>query len=74
MKIPSSEQGENMLCTEIVFVIQNNFCTQHVLPMFCKNKNFYKDLPVIMYGKTVFKYIFFCYPSFLESSIVTGVC
>ena len=20
--------------------IQNNFCTQHVLPMFCKNKNF----------------------------------
>ena len=26
--------GENMLCTEIVFDIQNNFCTQHVLPMF----------------------------------------
>ena len=24
--------GENMLCTEIVFDIQNNFCTQHVLP------------------------------------------
>ena len=32
MKIPSSEHGENMLCTEIVFDIQNNFCTQHVLP------------------------------------------
>ena len=31
MKIPSSEHGENMLCTEIVFGIQNNFCTQHVL-------------------------------------------
>ena len=27
MKIPSSEHGENMLCTEIVFEIQNNFCT-----------------------------------------------
>ena len=31
MKIPSSEHGENMLYTEIVFDIQNNFCTQHVL-------------------------------------------
>ena len=40
MKIPSSEHGENMLCTEIVFDIQNNFCTQHVLPMFCKKKSF----------------------------------
>ena len=40
MKISSSEHGENMLCTEIVFDIQNNFCTQHVLPMFCKNKSF----------------------------------
>ena len=30
--------GENMLCTEIVSDNQNNFCTQHVLPMFCKKK------------------------------------
>ena len=42
MKIPSSEHGENMLCTEIVFDIQNNFCTQHVLPMLCKNKSFWQ--------------------------------
>ena len=34
MKIPSSENGENILCTDIVFYIQNNFCTQDVLPMF----------------------------------------
>ena len=34
MKIPSSEQGDNMLCTEIVFDIRNNLCTQHVLPRF----------------------------------------
>ena len=34
MKIRSSEHGENMLCTEIVFDIQNNLYTQHVLPMF----------------------------------------
>ena len=27
MKIPSSENKENTLCTEIVFDIQNNFCT-----------------------------------------------
>ena len=40
MKIPSSEHGENMLWTEIVFDIQNNFCTKHVLPMFCKKKSF----------------------------------
>ena len=32
--------GENMLCTEIVSDIQNNFCTQHVLPMFCRKKIF----------------------------------
>ena len=38
MKIPISEPGENMLCTEIVSDIQNNFCTQYVLPMFCKKK------------------------------------
>ena len=42
MKIPSSEHGENMLCTEIVFDIQNNFCTQHVLSMFCKKKSFWQ--------------------------------
>ena len=40
IKIPSSEHGENMLCTEIVSDIQNNFCTQLVLPMFCKKKSF----------------------------------
>ena len=36
-KIPSSEHGENILCTEIVFNIQNHICTQHILPMFWKN-------------------------------------
>ena len=41
IKIPSSEHGENMLCTEIVFDIQNNFCIQHVLLMFWKKKNFW---------------------------------
>ena len=40
MKISSSEHGENMLCTEIVFDIQNNLGTQYVLFMFCKNENF----------------------------------
>ena len=40
MKIPSSVNGENMLCTEIVSDIQKNFCTQHFLPMFCKKKSF----------------------------------
>ena len=34
--------GENKLCTEIVYDIQNNFCTQHVLPMFCKKKSFWQ--------------------------------
>ena len=42
MKIPSSKHGENMKCTEIVFDIQNNFCTQHGLPMFCKKKSFWQ--------------------------------
>ena len=34
MKIQSSEHGENMLCTEIVLNVKNNFSTQHALPMF----------------------------------------
>ena len=34
MKMVRSQHGENMLCKEIVFDIQNNFCTQHVLPRF----------------------------------------
>ena len=29
-----------MLCTEIVSDIQNNFCTQHVRPKFCKKEEF----------------------------------
>ena len=29
-----AEHGENMLCTEIVLNVKNNFCSQHVLPMF----------------------------------------
>ena len=35
MKTTSSEHGENMLCTQIVFCfdIQNNLCTQHVLSL-----------------------------------------
>ena len=34
--------SEYLLCTEIVFDIQNNFCIQHVLPMFCKKKSFWQ--------------------------------
>ena len=46
MKIPSSEHGENMLCTEIDFDIQNNLCTQHVFPCSAKIRASDKDLPV----------------------------
>ena len=48
MKIPSSEHGENMLCTEIVYDIQNNLCRQHVL-MFCKNRSFWQRFTCIMF-------------------------
>ena len=34
--------GENMLGTEIVSDIQNNFFTQRVLPMFYKKKSFWQ--------------------------------
>ena len=47
VKIPSSEYGENMLRTEIDFDVQNNLCTQHVFPMFCKIRTSDKDLPVL---------------------------
>ena len=39
--------GEYMFCTEIVSDIQNNFCTQHVLPLFCKNKRFWQRFACI---------------------------
>ena len=35
------------MCTEIVSDIQNNFCTQHVLPMFCKKKSFWQRFTYI---------------------------
>ena len=35
-----------MLCTEIVYDIQNNFCTQHVLPCSAKRRASDKDLPL----------------------------
>ena len=43
--------GENMLCTEIASDIQNNFCTQHVLPMFCKKKSFWQRFTCRYYIK-----------------------
>ena len=54
MKIPSLEHGENMLCTDIVFDIQNNLCTQHVLPI-CSTKigACDKDLPVCIIKKNL---------------------
>ena len=39
-KLKPGENTYDMLCTEIVSDIQNNYCTQHVLPMFCKKKSF----------------------------------
>ena len=38
MKFPSSNLGRT--CVQKLFDIHNNFCTQHVLPMFCKKKSF----------------------------------
>ena len=29
-----ADHGDNMLCTKIVLNVQNNFCTQYVLPRF----------------------------------------
>ena len=45
LKIPSSYLGRTCcVSTEIISDIQNNFCTQHVLPMFCKKKCFWQRL------------------------------
>jgi hypothetical protein len=40
-KFKAQTWGE-LFRTEIVSGIQNNFCTQHVLPMFCKKKSFWQ--------------------------------
>ena len=47
MKIPSSEHGENMLCTEIVTDIQNNFVHNMFFPSSAKRRASDKDLPVL---------------------------
>ena len=41
-KFQAQNLGRTMLCTENDFDIQNNLCTQHVLPMFCKNRSFWQ--------------------------------
>ena len=43
-KFQAQTWEENVVCvlTEIVSDIQNNFCTQHVLPMFCKKKRIWQ--------------------------------
>ena len=46
MKTPSSEHVENMLCTEIVFDIQNIFFNNMFSPCFAKRTVSDKDLPV----------------------------
>ena len=59
VKIPSSELGENMLCTENDFDIQNNLCIQHVLPMFCKNKSFWQRFTCKKKLSLCYKFSFF---------------
>ena len=41
------DSADYLLCTEIVFDIQNNLCTQDVIPMFCKNKSFWQRFAFI---------------------------
>ena len=62
--------GENMLCTEIVSDIQNNFCTQHVLPMFCKRRASDKDLPIQRILPNNFQKITFVYKFLYVSSLL----
>ena len=35
-----AEHGENMMYMNVVLNVRNNYCTQHVLPIFCKMKRF----------------------------------
>ena len=51
-------QAQNMgrtccVSTEIVSDIQNNFCTQHVLPMFCKKKSFWQRFTCTIYDRHI---------------------
>ena len=49
MKIPSSNLWRTCcVFTEFFSDIQNNFCTQHVLPMFCKKKSFWQRFTCII--------------------------
>ena len=46
MKIPSSN-------SKTVLNVRNNFCTQHVLPMFCKKKSFSQRFTCTVAFKTI---------------------
>jgi len=48
-RLGSQSTNEKNFATEIVSDIQNYFCTQHFLPMFCKRRASDKDLPVNAY-------------------------
>ena len=55
-----------MLCTKIVFDIQNNFCAQHILPMFYKKKSFWQRFTCKEKG-TKFSKIFTLFLSYVMS-------
>ena len=42
MKIPSSNLGRICCVQKLFLTFRTNFCTQHVLPMFCKKKSFWQ--------------------------------
>ena len=39
-KIPSSNRGRTCCVQKLFLTFRKKFCTQHVLPMFCKKKSF----------------------------------
>ena len=74
MKIPSSEHGENTFCTEIVFDIENNFCTHHVLPipMFCKKKSFWQRFTCVPSKRAEARFILNSWSKKIPSKFIQG--
>ena len=48
------------------FWIQNNFCTQHVLPIFCKKKSFWQRFTCTYLFSCTKKYLKICHPIMVQ--------
>ena len=66
--------AQNTFCTEIVFDIENNFCTHHVLPipMFCKKKSFWQRFTCVPSKRAEARFLLNSWSKKIPSKFIQG--